>query len=89
MPSQFQQQKIFNKLSVTSKLFDIILVVVCTFSCPGNGLFPDPSNCGYYYNCWSGKGHRYACPKGTVFNPKQQYCDWPYNYKCEGNHPFL
>ena len=57
-----------------------------TLPCQGqDGLFPDPADCSSYYQCYGGAGQynvRHTCSSGLVFNPKQSYCDWPYNYDC-------
>ena len=52
--------------------------------CPGNGLYPDPSDCSYYLSCehqgtvWA-RMHRMPCSPPLVFNPDSGQCDWKSN----------
>ncbi|XP_077984347.1 uncharacterized protein LOC144438987 [Glandiceps talaboti] len=51
------------------------------------GLYPHPTDCSQYINCGSGMKFVYSCAAGTVFNPTELYCDWPYNVpECNSNH---
>ncbi|XP_077979655.1 chitin-binding domain protein cbd-1-like [Glandiceps talaboti] len=52
------------------------------------GLYPYPSDCTKYINCGSGMEFVQSCPPGTVFNPRQLYCDWPENVpECDETLP--
>ncbi|XP_035786938.1 probable endochitinase [Anopheles albimanus] len=55
-------------------------------TCPDNGYYVDPSNCGVYYRCiprgvfvsvW-----KYTCPQGLYFNTIKLGCDYPANVRC-------
>ncbi|TRY73175.1 hypothetical protein TCAL_08179 [Tigriopus californicus] len=52
------------------------------------GLFKiNPSDCTIFYRCSGYKAHRFTCPSGLYFNPKNNVCDWPYNVNC-GSHGY-
>jgi len=59
------------------------------FTCPSDAgvnhvnKYPDPSDCASYFDCTHGivAWHK-TCGTGTVFNPKFQICDWPFNVEC-------
>ncbi|XP_052788267.1 uncharacterized protein LOC128223092 [Mya arenaria] len=40
-----------------------------------DGLYKDPKDCAYYYQCSSKHGHRMPCPSETYFNETLQICD--------------
>ncbi|XP_077979652.1 putative chitinase 10 [Glandiceps talaboti] len=62
--------------------------VDCSTAPPG--LYPHPSDCTKFINCGSGTEIVYSCPPGTVFNPRQLYCDWPENVpECDETLPSL
>ncbi|CAB3244647.1 unnamed protein product [Arctia plantaginis] len=39
-------------------------------------------NCAKYYQCWGGSPIAFDCGLGTLFNPKNSYCDYPSNVDC-------
>merc|ERR1712227_426570 len=54
---------------------------------------PDPADCAHFYDChlvdgtWQVK--KFECGKGSVFNPKINSCDFPYNVPgCEDYPPY-
>nr|AJF93427.1 chitinase 4 [Panonychus citri] len=42
---------------------------------------PHPSDCSKYFWCVHGKPMELTCPKGTLWNPNGNCCDWDYNVK--------
>jgi len=55
-----------------------------SFSCLGynDGLYRDPYNCAFYYECSGGQTFHRLCPSGTVFNPNENAmyaCDFKAN----------
>ena len=54
------------------------------FNCPGtkNGLYSDPHNCGYFYQCSNGIPYHMPCPSGLQFNPDTRECDYPFIVNC-------
>lgn len=41
----------------------------------GDGVFPDPQNCRFYYNCRNGVlSYSFRCPDGFVFHPTDRRC---------------
>lgn len=54
------------------------------FSCEsaGDGIYPDPSDCSKYIQCFGGRQFNQSCPGGLLFNPKTKVCDWPQNVQC-------
>jgi len=53
-------------------------------SCPEpNGLFPHPHECSKYLQCDHNSLFTRTCGPGTVFNPLNSVCDWPYNVNCQ------
>ena len=49
-------------------------------SVSGTVSYADPSDCTKFYQCSSNSPPvKQSCPAGTVYNPKSQVCDWPYN----------
>lgn len=56
---------------------------VANFNCPRpDGLFADPTDCSYFYQCSGGVAYHQQCPPGLIFNAAQGYCDWPANTVC-------
>ncbi|XP_053686883.1 chitinase-3-like protein 1 [Sabethes cyaneus] len=55
--------------------------------CTAEGMFPNPDNCQDYYIC-TGEGHRYdfTCPKGLLFDPVINNCNWPEQVDCQTNN---
>jgi len=55
------------------------------FTCSAPGFYPDPNDCGSFYECIPGasggswQAIHYDCGAGTVFNPVIKVCDFPYN----------
>lgn len=48
------------------------------------GLFPDPSDCGYFFDCTTYYAVRLRCAPGTFFNDVTKECDFPENVpRCE------
>ncbi|XP_071951851.1 LOW QUALITY PROTEIN: chitotriosidase-1-like [Antedon mediterranea] len=50
-----------------------------SFTCQQDGVFADPDDCAYYYQCSGGNMWHKPCGSGTVFNPANNACDWPAN----------
>lgn len=52
-----------------------------SFSCPNNlyGVYPDPDDCHFYYECISGTAIHRECPAGLYYNPNTKTCDYPDN----------
>lgn len=46
------------------------------------GQFPDPSDCGYYFNCWDDTKKREKCPNGLHFNAHSMKCDYLHSANC-------
>ncbi|KAK2726623.1 hypothetical protein QYM36_007455 [Artemia franciscana] len=54
------------------------------FDCPSpDGLFSDPSECRYFYQCSAGRPYLKKCPDGLVFDASKQICEWPFNVQGE------
>ncbi|KAM7356696.1 uncharacterized protein ACRADG_002342 [Cochliomyia hominivorax] len=45
-------------------------------------LFPVDGICNKFYKCNYGCAIEISCPNNLVYNPTQEYCDYPQNYKC-------
>ena len=59
---------------------------VPSFTCPSGiqqGLFPDTTNCAYFYICAGQTAYRVKCPDDLFFNTATNYCDFPYNVNCQ------
>jgi chitinase len=54
-----------------------------SFICKQDGLSPNPSDCGSYYNCVSGTPFKMSCMVGLHFNPTAKVCDWPASANCK------
>uniref|UniRef100_A0A5S6Q0U9 Chitin-binding type-2 domain-containing protein n=1 Tax=Trichuris muris TaxID=70415 RepID=A0A5S6Q0U9_TRIMR len=52
------------------------------FTCPSDGLFPDPVTCDGFYSCAFGRAYLMRCPVGTLFNPEIGICDHAYDVSC-------
>jgi len=51
---------------------------ITCFDCPvSDGLFADPTDPHYYYNCGGGKAYRVTCNMNLVFNANINECDYP------------
>ncbi|XP_003745972.1 periaxin [Galendromus occidentalis] len=48
----------------------------------GEGLFPDPRNCGRFIQCMDWHPHLFDCPSQLHFNPGTRMCDWPSQAGC-------
>ncbi|XP_031786450.1 uncharacterized protein LOC100680479 [Nasonia vitripennis] len=46
-------------------------------------LLPNPHDCATYYQCAHGTPTLMPCPAGLHFNPREQYCDWPWEAGCD------
>ncbi|KZC07073.1 putative chitinase 3, partial [Dufourea novaeangliae] len=55
-------------------------------NCLGKIRYPDPSNCGQYYECKNGRKTLERCSEGLHFNRVTQMCDWPENAGCTPDH---
>jgi len=50
---------------------------ISTNNCPRlYGTFPDPEDCGVFWNCQDGKANRYECPPGLAFDQVSHGCLW-------------
>ena len=57
--------------------------VLTKFKCPAaEGHFPDPEDCGVYYQCAHGASTRYDCTAGLKWNVASNQCDWEANVDC-------
>ena len=54
------------------------------FTCPSDGLFPNPLDCHTFYHCSNGYAYLKDCPANLEFNPVLLVCDWPENAGCNG-----
>ncbi|KAG1691850.1 Protein obstructor-E [Nymphon striatum] len=53
--------------------------------CPeSEGLFPHPTDCSKYINCYKSHATIQQCPNCYVFNGTNNYCDFPENVDCSG-----
>ncbi|XP_069691255.1 probable chitinase 10 [Periplaneta americana] len=52
---------------------------------PYNVYFPDPYNCGAFYQCSHGVPYHQNCPAGLHFNPSINVCDYPENAGCSAS----
>lgn len=62
------------------------------FQCPGEGFYPDPTECESFYRCIlngaSLTAIKFQCGPGTVFDPATSSCNYPYasgREECGGN----
>lgn len=55
-----------------------------SFTCPGDGYYGDPDDCGAYYLCSSGTSTalKYKCGEGLLWDRERKLCDWAENVKC-------
>lgn len=55
-----------------------------SFTCPGDGYYGDPDDCGAYYLCSSGTSTalKYKCGEGLLWDRERKLCDWAGNVKC-------
>jgi len=60
-----------------------LLGAIAAFTCPGDGMFRDPADCGKYYHCAGGRFWHKSCAPGLHFNAEAQNCDWPANANCK------
>lgn len=52
--------------------------------CDGSDVFPDPTDCGYFFDCTNNYAVRQRCAPGTFFNDITKRCDFPENVpRCE------
>ena len=61
--------------------------ILHSFSCPSvpankAGLYSDPQDCQYYYQCDGIIATHHKCPGGLYFNAAKLYCDWPNQSGC-------
>lgn len=82
-----------NAFSISSRRFAIwafcsailpLLATCLSFTCPGDGYYGDPDDCGAYYLCSSGTSTalKYKCGEGLLWERKRKLCDWADNVKC-------
>ncbi|VDD87424.1 unnamed protein product [Enterobius vermicularis] len=53
------------------------------FTCPGDGLYADPTNCNRFYQCTFGQSYLLSCPPGLHFSPLYKVCDFAGNVSCK------
>lgn len=70
-------------LAVLSALLPTITTCL-SFTCPGDGYYGDPDDCGAYYLCSSGTSTalKYKCGEGLLWDRERKLCDWAGNVKC-------
>lgn len=53
--------------------------------CPEEGdiYYPDPEDCGKFYECVNGEIYEFICPEGLHFNPSINLCDFPQSAGCQ------
>lgn len=54
--------------------------------CPNDGnayLYPRPSNCSEYYECYNGYREPMGCPENLYFCPEKSYCSWISDPDCK------
>ncbi|KAL0281172.1 UNVERIFIED_CONTAM: hypothetical protein PYX00_002236 [Menopon gallinae] len=54
------------------------------FTCPGQGIFADPSDCRKFYVCY-GTARQVSCRSGTYFNEETKNCDSERPARCDGD----
>ncbi|XP_013775582.1 peritrophin-1-like isoform X2 [Limulus polyphemus] len=60
-----------------------------TEECPKPvGLFPKKENCAQYYHCVGGEPFLKNCPHGLLYDPENEWCDFPNRVDC-GDRPVL
>merc|ERR1712137_479859 len=53
-----------------------------SFTCPGEGSYANPMDCGSYYVCVNGIPSMIDCPSGLYYNMENGVCDFPDNVVC-------
>ena len=44
--------------------------------------FPDPQHCSRYWDCYNGMATHTSCPWNFLYDPKNQWCDYPEKVYC-------
>lgn len=63
-------------------LCDVSDVACIGFTCPGDGLYPYPTNCTLYYQCYSGQYTVMTCPPPLIFDNSLKTCNWASQTYC-------
>lgn len=52
------------------------------YYCPKDGLFPDSTNCAYFYKCTRGSSVHLKCEDGTMFDANTETCNHKMAVSC-------
>lgn len=64
------------KLTLLFSLARLATSTSTSFSCPGQGFYPDPSSCTSFYRCVDlERSYKYYCPSGTRYDPSLSNCN--------------
>ncbi|CAH1637289.1 unnamed protein product [Spodoptera littoralis] len=47
-----------------------------------DGILVAHERCDQFYKCFGGQPVAMGCPVNLLYNPEQEYCDWPSNVNC-------
>ncbi|KAF7271213.1 U-scoloptoxin(01)-Tl1a-like [Rhynchophorus ferrugineus] len=80
-----------NKLVAFGFLLVLVSAVVALPDCPevdgeNPEFFPDPDDCGSFYECAFGTAFKLKCAPGTYYNTESKICDFIDNLDC-GTRP--
>jgi len=56
------------------------------FSCPADGLYPNPADCTTFFHCSDGEADLKDCPSGFDFDASTERCEWPDQAGCRKSH---
>merc|ERR1711973_970394 len=76
-----------NSVDQLIKLRDVDPTPSPTFKCPEEeGLYPNPTDCSKFYQCFNHVAWAGQCPANLYFNPSLKVCDFPEKVDC--HHDF-
>lgn len=56
---------------------------ICAAAPASNNILVTHMDCSKFYMCSGGKPIAMDCPKGLLYNPRMEWCDWPRNVNCK------
>merc|ERR1711926_46929 len=75
-----------NSVDQLIKLRDVDPTPSPTFKCPEEeGLYPNPTDCSKFYQCFNHVAWAGQCPANLYFNPSLKVCDFPEKVDCHQN----